>query len=351
MKTLTVPFFITHRGCPHRCVFCDQRKISGSSGDLPREKEIVGKISEYRKTGRGKPLEVAFFGGSFTSLQLELQEQLLQPLQPLLESGEVDSVRISTRPDGIDPGTAAFLKERGVATVELGVQSMDDRVLELSGRGHSSGEVGRALSCLKKQGLTVGIQLMPGLPGDSAAKSLDSLRRVLALKPDFIRIYPTVVILDTALEKLYANGSYRPITLDDAVGLCKVMLHDALRAGIPVIRLGLQSTEELQKDGVIVAGPWHPSFRQLVESELCFDLLACIIEDQRLLGSEVVVHCAPSRVSDVIGQRKANIHRLSRQLGVKLAVIKADAEMSPLELRVEHAGGICEGNILKDLSY
>jgi histone acetyltransferase (RNA polymerase elongator complex component) len=351
MNKLTVPFFIRHRGCPHRCVFCDQEKISGSTGDLPRETDIVEKVSGYGKTCVRESLEVAFFGGSFTSLSMECQEQLLRPLQPLLKSGEVSSVRISTRPDSVDSHVAAYLKNMGVATVELGVQSMDDNVLELSGRGHGSREVESAVSCLKYAGMAVGIQLMPGLPGDSPEKSLDSLRRVLALKPDFLRIYPTVVISGTALEELYVSGSYRPMTLDGAVGLCKVMLHESLRSGIPVIRMGLQPTDELRKPGVIVAGPWHPAFRQLVEAELCFDLLACVIGESSRHGDEVTVHCAPARISDVIGQKKTNVERLSRQFGVKLAAVNPEPGMSPMELSVVFDGRARTGNMLKDLNY
>jgi histone acetyltransferase (RNA polymerase elongator complex component) len=199
--------------------------------------------------------------------------------------------------------------------------------------------------------MAVGIQLMPGLPGDSPEKSLDSLRRVLALKPDFLRIYPTVVISGTALEELYVNGSYHPMTLDGAVGLCKVMLQESRRSGIPVIRMGLQPTDELRKQGVIIAGPWHPAFRQLVEAELCFDLLACIIGESRRYGDEVTVFCAPARVSDVIGQRKTNVKRLSRQFGVKLAAIKPEPGMPPLELRVVYDGEARTGNMLRDLKY
>jgi len=351
MNKLTVPFFITHRGCPHRCVFCDQEKISGSTGDLPGEKEIIRKISEYRQTGGTKSMEVAFFGGSFTSLSVESRERLLRPLQPLLKSGEVGSIRISTRPDCVDPGIVAFLKDMGVSTVELGVQSMDDYVLELSGRGHGSGEVESAVSCLKSAGMGVGIQLMPGLPGDSPAGSLDSLCRVLELEPDFLRVYPTVVIAGTALEELYANGSYYPMTLDEAVGLCKVMLLESIRSGIPVIRMGLQPTDELRKPGNIVAGPWHPAFRQLVEAELCFDLLARIIGESCLHGGDVTVHCAPVRVADVIGQKRANAMRLLRQFGVKLAAVKPERGMSTMELGAVFGGAAFYGNMLKDLCY
>ncbi len=351
MKKLTVPFFIAHRGCPHRCVFCNQLKISGTAEELPGEIDIIGKIGEYRKTCNRGILEVAFFGGSFTGLPRTVQEQLLGPLQPLLRAGEVGSVRISTRPDSVDSVSAAFLKKMGVAVVELGVQSMDDEVLELSGRGHGRLEVEQALCCLKNQGLAVGIQLMPGLPGDTPAQSLGSLRSALALKPDFLRIYPTVVIAGTLLEELYSHGSYRPMTLDGAVDLCKIMLHESLRSGIPVIRMGLQPTTELLTEGVIVAGPYHPAFRQMVEAELCFDLVARMIDGPAPSGCTVTVICSPSRVSDVIGQRKANVRRLLQQFGMRIAAVVPDPGMSPLDLRLISGSWVRTGNMLQDLQY
>ena len=351
MKRCTVPFFIAHRGCPHKCVFCDQVKISGSSGQLPGETDVAGKIAQYRETaGRGS-LEVAFFGGSFTSLPQEVQEQLLSPLQPLMESGEVGAVRISTRPDSVDSVSAAFLKKMGVATVEVGVQSMDDDVLELSGRGYESRQVVQAVHCLKNEGLAVGAQLMPGLPGDSPAKSLDSLGSVLDMKPDFLRIYPTVVISGTLLEELYRCGSYGPMTLDGAVRLCKIMLHKCLLSDVPVIRMGLQPTNELLTDGVIVAGPYHSAFRQLIESELCFDLMAGMIGTAAPADGTTTVFCSPSRISDVIGQKKANVERLWQQFGVRLAAVRPDPLMSPQELTMVSGGRSRTGNMLHDIQY
>jgi histone acetyltransferase (RNA polymerase elongator complex component) len=351
MNKLTVPIFISHRGCPHRCVFCDQVKISGSAAMLPRESDLIGKIGEYTKTSNGRKLEVAFFGGSFTGLPVTAQEKLLVPLQPLLSAGEVASVRISTRPDSVDPASAAFLKRMGVGAVELGVQSMDDEVLELSGRGHGSREVADAVSVLKDEGLAAGIQLMPGLPGDSSAKSLASLHRALDLKPNFLRIYPTLVIAGTPLEDLYLHGSYRPMTLDRAVRLCKVMLVESLRSNVPVIRMGLQPTADLLTEGVIVAGPWHPAFRQMVEAELCFDLISSMIHGAVPCDDMVTVFCCPSRVSDVAGQRRANAERLRRQFGIRIAAVRPDPELTPFELIVVSNSGVRRGNMLRDLRY
>ncbi|HYS43420.1 MAG TPA: radical SAM protein, partial [Geobacteraceae bacterium] len=191
MKPLIVPFFIAHQGCPHRCVFCDQLKISGAAETVPTPAELLDKIAAYRDYAGGRAMEAAFFGGTFTTLPVSLQEQLLLPLQPLLESGALSSVRVSTRPDAVDHRTAEFLWEMGVRTVELGVQSMDDDVLSRAGRGHTACDAETACRLLAKGGFRLGVQLMTGLPGDTAETALVTLRQTLALKPDFLRIYPT----------------------------------------------------------------------------------------------------------------------------------------------------------------
>jgi histone acetyltransferase (RNA polymerase elongator complex component) len=332
-------------------VFCDQEKIAGASTSLPSDIDIREKIAEYRRTSGAPAVETAFFGGSFTGLSRADQERLLLPLQPLIASGAVSSVRVSTRPDTVDAAGAFLLHSLGVKTVELGVQSMDDRVLELSERGHSAADVKKAVLCLKRRGLHVGIQLMPGLPGDTPRKALSSLSRVLELGPDFLRVYPAVVIKGTPLARSYAEETYRPLSLRTAVTLCKVMLHCSLSAGIPVIRMGLQPTAELEKPGTIVAGPFHPAFRQLVEAELFFDLLSKLVEERNPESSEITVRCAPSRVSDVIGQGRANMVRLMKERGVRIAGVYGDALLSSRDIAVDTFNGIRTGNILSDLHY
>lgn len=350
MKPLIVPFFLAHRGCPHHCVFCDQVTISGSDGAYPTATEMLARIALYRRTAQRSRVEVAFYGGTFTSLPADVQERLLLPLQPLIAAGEVAGVRVSTRPDAVDAGIAAFLRERGVRTVELGVQSMADEVLELAGRGHTAAAVDEACRVLQGADLRVGVQLMPGLPGDTPGRSLDSLSRLLALSPDFLRIYPTLVISGTRLEALYRQGAYVPLTIEAAVQLCKLMLHEALRAAVPVIRIGLQPTDELERAGTIVAGPHHPAFRQLVEAELCRDLLRSLIAGVPS-GEPLTVRCAPGREADVAGQRRANLQWLFLQKGIRITAITADPALSPLELRVEGGATNRKGHMLHDLNY
>jgi len=294
-------------------------------------------------------VEVAFFGGSFTALLRDDQARLLEPLQELRGWGDVSGIRISTRPDAVDSATLAWLHGMGVGTVELGIQSMDDGVLEKAGRGHTSIQTEDACRLVKDHGLTLGAQLMPGLPGDTPATSMASLHRVLSLCPDFLRIYPTLVIEGTRLAVLWRGGEYVPLSLAAAVTLCKQLLHGALKVGVPVVRIGLQPTAELEREGSVLAGPYHPAFRQLVEGELCLDLLSGLTAGLPQ-GGTATISCSPTRVADVAGQRRGNLQCLAR-LGVNVAAIKADRSLSHHELQVEAGPRVRRGNLLQNLTY
>jgi histone acetyltransferase (RNA polymerase elongator complex component) len=263
---MIIPFFIPHSGCPHRCVFCNQKKITGEH-DQPVPDSIPAKIADYLKTDKKKkPVQVAFYGGTFTALPLEAQRRYLATVQPFIESGKVESIRVSTRPDCITEEVLSLLTEHRASTVELGAQSMDDSVLACAGRGHTAADTARAVALLRKHAFSVGIQLMPGLPGDSRERFFTTVDRTIDIKPDVVRIYPTLVIKDTPLEELYYAGRYTPLSLEEAVRWCKVALGRFEESGITVIRIGLQPTQELLKPGTIVKGPFHPSFRQLVQT-------------------------------------------------------------------------------------
>lgn len=344
MKPVTVPFFISHQGCPHSCIFCDQRLINGSDGNILTSEEIIGKINTWSLTAGERPLEVAFFGGTFTALPAKRQEELLAPLQSLLGGGRIKSVRLSTRPDYINDGIVAWLAERGVRTIELGVQSMDDAVLAASGRGHTAAESEDAIRCIRKHGVAAGVQLMPGLPADTPMTSLASLKKVIAAGADFLRIYPTVVLRGTELARRYANGEYIPLAIQEGVSLCKMMLHRAMQSGIPVIRIGLQSDEGLNND-TVVAGCWHPAFGQMVRSELYADLLDRFVP----CGQPVTVQCHPDRISDLLGFKRSNFNRLSERGAVMLVVpdVTLDKEM----VRVKKENSSVTYSIITDLNY
>ena len=347
MKKVTVPFFISHQGCPNNCVFCNQRTISGSLGTLPTAEEILAKIETWRRTAGERPLEVAFFGGTFTALPVDVQNQLLQPLQGLLAAGQIMSVRISTRPDCIDKENVKRLKLLGITTIELGVQSMDDEVLERSGRGHDSAASEAAIHCIKDGGLSVGAQLMPGLPGDTPSKSFRSLKRVLAAGADFLRLYPVIVLRDTELARSFQAGEYVPLTVPEGVQLCKVLLHEAMRSAVPVIRIGLQADEGLNKDTVL-GGCWHPALGRMTRSELYFDLL-CVLLSGIPAGLPCTIHCHPSRISEVYGQGRINLKRLGERMAS--AQVTADESLTKEELIVESGDYCIRGNIVSDLHY
>ena len=302
---MIIPFFIPHSGCPHQCVFCNQNRITG------RNKPVVpaaihDTIAAYLETSVARsPVQIAFYGGSFTALPRETQQDYLEAASPFIKSGRVATIRLSTRPDcirGDDPG---FLRKYAVSIVELGVQSMDDRVLIQSGRGHTAGDTVNAVAVLKNNGFTVGLQLMPGLPGDSPERFTETVRKIIALRPAFVRIYPTLVIRNTPLAELYASNRYVPLSLDEAIVLCKNALIQCERAGIDVIRIGLQSTQELERPGTILAGPYHPAFRQLVGSSVLLDEMRAVLAGRKG-GEQATLLVHPKEISVAIGQNKVN---------------------------------------------
>jgi histone acetyltransferase (RNA polymerase elongator complex component) len=269
-----IPIFIAHQGCPHQCLFCNQRSITGAAEGMVGGREVAEIIRTQLAWPRRHPeaqVQVAFYGGSFTGLALERQRELLGATQPFLASGQVQELRLSTRPDYVTPEIAGFLKEQGVGIVELGAQSLDDRVLAASGRGHSAAQVGIAVACLKEAGIRVGLQLMLGLPGDSTTTALVSARHAAALRPDMVRLYPCLVISGSPLAELYRKGEYRPLSLLQGVALGGRLWSIFTAHRIPVVRMGLQPSASLEE--TMLAGPYHPAFGELVLSRLFFNQL------------------------------------------------------------------------------
>lgn len=311
---------------------------------MPTAAEILSKITAWQATAEGRKLEVAFFGGSFTALSREIQARLLAPLQPLLASGDIAAIRISTRPDYIDDERVTWLRQSGVRTIELGIQSLDDVVLKASGRGHTAADSQAAMACIKRHGLSLGAQLMPGLPGDTPKSSLASLEGVIAARADFVRIYPTLVIRGTELARCYAAGDYLPLNLERGVSLCKLLLLHALQAGLPVIRIGLQADDGLTAETVL-AGCWHPSLGQVVRSQLYRDLIESCVAP----GENVTVHCHPARLSDVLGQKRCHLDGFAR-LGVQVRVLPKPS-LEKTEIVIEKNTGNFKYDLLTDLHY
>lgn len=267
LPPLVIPFFIPHHGCPQRCTFCNQTAITGrAEGSIPDSLEIAATIEAYLATkgaGRGET-QVAFFGGSFSGLPDALQEKLLGAVASFLAAGRVAGVRISTRPDYLDPARIAFLKARGVILVELGVQSLDDAVLARCGRGHTSADSFRAISLLQAAGLRVGVQLMVGLPGEKTGRLLAGAKTLAEMKPELARLYPALVLKGSRLAGDYLAGRYQPLGLTKAVALCAHLKEIFTEQGVKVARIGLQETDTLA--GEVLAGPHHPAFGELVLS-------------------------------------------------------------------------------------
>ncbi len=317
-----LPIFIPHLGCPNECVFCDQRRISGSL--LPASGTDVTRALESARAAGRRDMELAFYGGSFTAIDPALQEELLAAAQPFRADGTVGRIRLSTRPDAVDSRVLERLSRFGVQTVELGAQSMADGVLYASGRGHTAEDTRRASAMLREAGFALILQMMTGLPGADEEADVETARRIAALAPDGVRIYPTVIVAGTELEAMWRAGTYREHTVEDAVRVCARILPLFEAAGIPVIRLGLNPTEELS-GGAAVGGAYHPALGELVRSELMRRRAAALLRDVPP-GSRVTLYVAPNRVGTMTGQRRANIRALTEQLSLSELKIRPDPE-------------------------
>lgn len=315
---LVIPVFIPHLGCPHDCLFCNQQKISGTAKveETSIDSHFVTRViqewlSQTGPKNQYEEVQVAFYGGSFTCLPSSQQKKLLAQVVPFIEKGKVDSIRCSTRPDCVDTFTCDLLRQHHVTTVELGVQSLNDTVLQTSLRGHNSTQCQAAVELLQKYGFEVGIQLMLGLPGDTTKSLFETIVKTVALKPKFVRLYPLLVVKGSALEKLYLQGNFTPLTLGKAIVLAAHCYNRLKQAGIDVIRMGLQPSDSLDKN--VLAGPHHPAFGEMVRSHLLFKELrknlAQLKPEEKL---EITV--SPKDMSMVVGNKKRNISRLE-QLG------------------------------------
>ena len=304
MKIL--PIFIPHAGCQHDCLYCNQRSTSQQL-DIPSPDSVLAEIRSSLNIGRLD--EIAFYGGSFTALPLAEQKAWLDLAKPFLASGEIGGIRLSTRPDAVNDEIADFLKESGVTTVELGCQSFSDTVLAAARRGHVAADAGASANLLRDRGFRLGIQLMPGLPSADPDEALSSLAAAISLKPDFLRIYPAIVLKETGLAETWRSGAYRPLSLDQAVETCADMELVCREQAISVIRYGLQANDMLDS-GVVLDGPYHPAFGQMVRSRVWRRALAGLVMD----GVDIIsVH--PSDLSDALGHGRNNVSFFRQAVG------------------------------------
>lgn len=325
-----IPVFVPHLGCPNDCVFCNQRRISGSVAPATAEDVVSAIENALRLTPPGTRRQLAFYGGSFTAIPVAEQESLLGAAAPYLERGDIASLRLSTRPDAIDGAVLRRLRSYGVETIELGAQSMSERVLALSGRGHTAADVEDAARAVKGAGFRLILQMMTGLPGADDESDVESARRIAALGPDGVRVYPTVIVRDTALCDLWRAGRYKEHTVEDAVRVCARILPVFEQAGIPVIRMGLNPTEDLS-GGDAVGGAYHPALGELVKSRIMRDKAEKILSGAKR-GEQAVLRVNPRLMSQLVGQHGANRAYLVERFGLSGLRIVRDPDVSALEL-------------------
>ena len=334
-----IPVFVPHWGCPNDCVFCNQRRITGQREPATAQ-TVIDAMRQTAALPSGAKRQLAFYGGSFTAIPAEQQEALLAAAKAFLDRGELTSIRLSTRPDAIDGPVLRRLKAYGVETVELGAQSMDDRVLALAGRGHTAADVEKASREIKAAGFRLILQMMTGLPGDTPEKCEETARQVIACRPDGVRIYPTVIVKDTALCELWRAGLYREHTVEDAVRVCAGILPLFEEAGIPVIRLGLNPTEELS-GGDAVAGAYHPALGELVKSRLYRNRAEALLSGIEP-GVRVILGVNGRELSQMIGQHRENLRWLRERYGLReLKIVSAPVKSGEIcRLPVEKTGNM-----------
>lgn len=335
MKPGNLAVFVPHNGCPHQCSFCDQRRITGQ-GSQPTPEEVFHTVEQAASGGRDlSGCELAFFGGSFTAIDRETMVSLLKAGKRAVDAFGLKGIRCSTRPDAIDEARLSLLGDYGVIAIELGAQCMDDEVLARNGRGHTCEDVWRASEMIKACGFTLGLQMMTGLPGSNEEIDTATAKAFTEIHPDTVRIYPTLVLPETQLARWYQAGEYAPQSLCKAVELCSNLLLFFEAAGIPVIRLGLHDTPELKAR--VLAGPYHPAFRQLCESRILLGRILSLLEETGApKGPEILVAVHPKSISNALGQKRGNLEQL-RQKGYRVRFVQ-DASVPPAHCSLSKKG-------------
>lgn len=335
-KPLIIPVFIPHAGCPHRCVFCNQQAITGATESLPTPADIRDRVHEFLRYKRDtrSGVELSFYGGNFLGLPEKSVGDLLEQAAGFVESGDIDGIRFSTRPDTVDETRLQWLSSYPVSTVELGVQSMDDAVLRAAGRGHGVADTIHAVHLLKQKNYRVGLQMMTGLPADTDHGCLETARRIIVLTPDFVRIYPTLVIAGSPLAALYQQGRYRPQTLEACVALLKTLVRLFQESDIPVIRMGLQAADGLDDPAVVLAGPYHPSLGHIVYAGIMLDAAIASLSAQATPNPVVTLTVHPRSLSRMQGLHKTNIEQLKQRFKIDTLYLNTDSSLDANEVRV-----------------
>ena len=329
-KEYIIPIFVPHLGCPNDCTFCNQKKISGQKKNIT-SKDVKKIIEDYLSNfpNIDKKVEIAFFGGSFTGIEIATQKELLQAANEYIKQGKVAGIRISTRPDYIDQDILNLLKKYNVKTIELGVQSANDYILNKCKRGHTFEDVKKASKLIRKNKFNLGHQMMVGLPESSQKDEIETAKKLIKLRPKIIRIYPVLVIKDTKLAEDYYNSEYKPNTLEQAVETSAILLKMFNKKNINVIRIGLQNTDEIcnpdNENSQVVAGPYHPAFRQLVDSRICYDEFSKKIQKLNNKVKIVKVLVNGNLINSFVGHKKENIKRIKELYDIDLVVQRDDS--------------------------
>lgn len=329
-KEYIIPIFVPHLGCPNDCTFCNQKKISGQKKNISSD-DVRDIIEYYLKNFKEKDrkVEIAFFGGSFTGIDTDIQEELLSVANEYIKNGQVSGIRISTRPDYINQEILDRLKKYNVQTIELGVQSANDFILKKCKRGHSFEDVKNASKLINQNKFILGHQMMVGLPDSTKKDEIETAKKLIKLKPKIVRIYPVLVIKDTKLAEDYLNGEYKPNSLEQAVETSAVLLKMFNKKKISVIRIGLQSTDEIcnpeNENSQVVAGPYHPAFRQLVESRMVYDEFSNKIKKLNNKVKVVKVLVNGNIINNFVGHKRENIKRIKEMYNIDLVVERDDS--------------------------
>lgn len=334
MKHANISLFVPHMGCPHQCSFCNQKTISGSVKELTPDDVTATLESAIADGIDSENTEIAFFGGSFTAIPRDYMISLLEAAKPFIDKGDFCGIRVSTRPDAIDEDILDILKEYGVTSIELGAQSTDEEVLLLNRRGHTRQDIIEASALIKENGFSLGLQMMTGLLGDNEERSLKTCEDIISMKPDTVRIYPTITLKGTHLGELYKSNGYEPQSLNEAVSLCSKLLKRFYDNDIQVIRLGLHSGGNVEEG--YLAGPYHPAFGELCQSEIYFDCAIKEIKNSGLEKDNIILYVRSSEISKMTGQKGINKEKL-RALGYQVT-IKGMDNLEKYEIKVETKG-------------
>ena len=335
-RPFIIPIFLPHAGCPHQCVFCNQTSITGVGRDTVSPEKVEQQIHEFLKYkgNNRQPIQVAFYGGNFLGLEKEYLKRLLNVSAKFVKNKEIDAIRFSTRPDTIDHNRIDIIKNYPVSTVEIGVQSMDDRVLAMAKRGHSASDTQRAVTLLKDRHYQIGLQMMVGLPEEDEASSLFTADRIGELEPDFVRIYPTIVLKNSLLARWHENGTYRPWSLERSVAHVKTLYLFFKKKNIPVIRMGLQASGDLDSGAAVLAGPYHPAFGHMVHSKIFLDMATEIMEHKSVSQDTVSIKVHPKSISKMRGMKNSNVETLKKKFKLTSLRIVPDPALAKDSLSI-----------------